>query len=416
MSYVAPYGMKRNGRDKQPSVLANNGGSSSIKFALFAFEPGGRRILDGRIEGIGGRRPRLLTKVSGESKTASAAVSAADHRAAADALLRWIGDRAGTWSVRAVGHRFVHGGPGRGRPCRLTPAVLARLKRNVAMDPEHLPDEIALAEAVTRAFPGIPQVACFDTAFHAGLPGVARLLPIPRRYETKGIRRYGFHGLSYQFLTAELARREARASARRRVILAHLGSGASLAAVRRGRSIDTSMGFTPAAGIPMATRSGDLDPGLNLYLASSEGMGVRAFNRMVTAESGLLGMSGTSGDIRDLLRIERQDPRAAQAIAVFCYEAKKCIGAYAAALGGLDTLVFSGGIGEHSPAVRARICQGLEFLGLALDRKANARHAAVISSRRSRVTVRVIPTDEEAMIARLVRGVLRSARGRQSIS
>ena len=241
---------------------------------------------------------------------------------------------------------------------------------------------------------------------------MARLLPIPRRYEKKGLRRYGFHGLSYAFLLAELKRLDGTEAARGRVVLAHLGSGASLAAVRRGRPVDTSMAFTPAAGIPMATRSGDLDPGLGPYLARSEGLSSAAFGRLVTTESGLLGMSGTSGDIRELLRRERGDPHAAEALAVFCYQAKKFLGAYAAALGGLDTLIFSGGIGENSPVVRARICRGLDFLGLALDPARNARSAAVISSRRSRVTVRVMPTDEEAMIARLARRALRPGRPR----
>ena len=349
-----------------------------------------------------------MSTVPGAGRAITRTVAAASHRAAAHAVLAWVREQAGAGAIQAVGHRFVHGGPQGGAPRLLTPAVFSQLHRLIAMDPEHLPDEIALAEAVAEQFPGVPQVACFDTAFHSGLPAVARLLPIPRRYEKRGIRRYGFHGLSYEFLLSELRRQAGARLAQGRVILAHLGSGASLAAVYRGRSRDTSMAFTPAAGIPMATRSGDLDPGLVRYLEETEGMSVAAFNRMVTTESGLRGLSGTSSDVRDLLRIERKDPRAAQAVAVFCYQVKKWIGAYAAALGGVDALVFSGGIGEHSAIVRARICAGLEFLGLALDPRRNRRGKGIISGPRSQVSVRVIPTDEEARIAYHVRRVLRA--------
>jgi acetate kinase len=245
-------------------------------------------------------------------------------------------------------------------------------------------------------------VACFDTAFHDDLPRVARLLPIPRRYEAQGVRRYGFHGLSYAFLMGELARLAGEKAAQGRVILAHLGNGASLAAVRDGHSVDTSMSFTPTAGVPMSTRSGDLDPGLLWYLARTQKMTAKQFNEMVNFQSGLLGISETSSDMRDLLKHETQDVRAAEAVALFCYQAKKWIGAFAAALNGLDTLVFAGGIGENAPPVRARICEGLEFLGIALDEKRNAANAGVISTAAGRVAVRVIHTDEELMIARIV--------------
>jgi acetate kinase len=250
--------------------------------------------------------------------------------------------------------------------------------------------------------PALPQVACFDTAFHGTMPRVARTLPIPRRLEAKGVRRYGFHGLSYSFLMEELRRVAGARASRGRVILAHLGNGASMAAVRKGGSIDTTMGFTPAAGLVMSTRSGDLDPGIVGFLARTEGMTAPEFQKMVNRDSGLLGVSGTSSDMRDLLGRESRDIRAAEAVALFCYQARKWIGAYAAALGGLDTLVFSGGIGENSPAVRARICRGLGFLGVALDARRNAANAPVISRPAGRVAVRVIRTDEELMIARSV--------------
>jgi acetate kinase len=283
----------------------------------------------------------------------------------------------------------------------VTGALLAELKAITPYDPEHLPREIELIEAMGRRFPRLPQVACFDTAFHRSMPRVATILPIPRRYQSRGVQRYGFHGLSYTFLLQELARRGDPAAARGRVVMAHLGSGASLAAVRDGRCIDTSMGFTPASGLPMSTRSGDLDPGLMYFFALTEGMDAATFQKMTNHESGLLGVSETSSDMRDLLAREREDVRAAEAVALFCYQAKKWIGAYSAALGGLDTLVFAGGIGENSAPIRARICDGLEFLGVELHAQRNARNAPVVSSDAGRVTVRLIRTDEESVIAGL---------------
>jgi acetate kinase len=281
----------------------------------------------------------------------------------------------------------------------ITPKLLAELKSIKPYDPEHLPSEIELIELVAKRLADVPQVACFDTAFHRSMPRHASLLPIPRRYAAKGVQRYGFHGLSYTYLLAELARLGDPAAARGRVILAHLGNGASLAAVLDGKSVDTSMGFTPTAGLVMSTRTGDLDPGVMSFLAATESMDVKRFDRMVTHESGLLGISETSSDIRDLLERESTDVRAAEAVAVFCYQVKKWIGAFAAALGGVDTLVFAGGIGENASVIRARICEGLQFLGIDLDEQLNARSAAVISSGTRGVSVRVIRTDEESVIA-----------------
>jgi acetate kinase len=316
--------------------------------------------------------------------------------------------------LTAVGHRVVHGGPKYSEPQLITKEMVGELRQLTPFDPEHLPEEILLTEAFHRRFPDLPQVACFDTAFHHDLPRVARILPIPRRYEAQGVRRYGFHGLSYAFLMGELARLAGAQAAQGRVILAHLGNGASLAAVRGGKPVDTSMSFTPTAGLPMSTRSGDLDPGLVWYLARAENMSAKQFNEMVNFQSGLLGVSETSSDMRDLLDHETQDARAAEAVALFCYQAKKWIGAFAAALGGLDTLVFAGGIGENAPVVRSRICDGLGFLGIEIDEKKNEANEGVISSdarvaadgAASRVAVRVIHTDEELMIAKTVCGVL----------
>ena len=318
----------------------------------------------------------------------------------------WIEERSGREALTAVGHRVVHGGPKYSKPQRITAEMVEELRRLSPFDPEHLPEEILLTEAFHRRFPDLPQVACFDTAFHHDLPRVARLLPIPRRYEAQGVRRYGFHGLSYAFLMGELARLAGTEAAQARVILAHLGNGASLAAVRDGKSIDTSMSFTPAAGLVMSTRSGDLDPGLISYMARSEQMTAMQFDQMVNLESGLLGVSETSSDLRDLLAQEAGDVRAAEAVALFCYQVKKWIGSFAAALGGLDTLVFAGGIGENAPTVRARICDGLGFLGIELEEKRNAANEGVISAEASRVAVRVIRTDEELMIANSVCRVL----------
>jgi acetate kinase len=270
-----------------------------------------------------------------------------------------------------------------------------------------LPAEIELIEAFRRRHPKLPQIACFDTAFHRTMPRVAKLLPIPRRYDVKGVERYGFHGLSYAYLVEELARLGDPAATKGRVILAHLGNGASLAAVRDGKSIDTSMGFTPTAGLVMSTRSGDLDPGVAPYLARTEQMTTKQFYEMVNHESGLLGVSEISSDMRDLLAKEAADMRAAEAVALFCYQAKKWIGSFAAALGGLDTLVFAGGIGENASPVRARICDGLGFLGIEVNESHNAANAEVISTDASRATVRVIRTDEELMIARSVCRTLR---------
>ncbi len=293
-----------------------------------------------------------------------------------------------------------------GDPEPVTPELLDELHRLIPYDPDHLPLEIELMEALRRRHPALPQVACFDTAFHRTMPRVASLLTIPRRYEAAGVRRYGFHGLSYAFLMEELIRLGDGAATQGRVILAHLGNGASLAAVRDGKSIDTSMGFTPAAGLMMGSRSGDLDPGLVAYLARTEQMSATQFDDMVNHASGLLGVSEISSDLRDLLARESDDVRAAEAVALFCYQAKKWIGSFAAALGGLDTLVFAGGIGENAPLVRGRICDELGFLGVELHAERNAANASLISTDGEGVAVRVVRTDEELMIARSVIRVL----------
>ena len=387
-------------------VLTINGGSSSIKFALFEVGDSLQRILEGGIDRIG--LPKAILKVKGlnQADNFSRPVVVPDHTVAAGVLMDWIEECLGSDTLTAVGHRVVHGGPKYSKPQGITAEMVKDLHSLSPFDPEHLPEEILLTEAFNRRFPDLPQVACFDTAFHHDIPTVARLLPIPRRYETQGVRRYGFHGLSYAFLMEELARVAGTEAAKGRVILAHLGNGASLAAVHYGKSIDTSMSFTPTAGVPMSTRSGDLDPGLVWYLASTEKMNAKQFNEMVNFKSGLLGVSETSSDMHDLLDHEKQDARAAEAVALFCYQVKKYIGSFAAALGGLETLVFAGGIGENAPLIRTRICDGLGFLGIELEKNRNAANEDVISTDASRIAVRVIHTDEELMIAKMVCQVL----------
>lgn len=389
-----------------PCILTVNGGSSSIKFAWFTPGHGLQRILSGRIEGIGLRRGSFTVKGLNASDNFSRPVAVPNHTAAVSVLMDWIHHRFKQGGLAAVGHRVVHGGPKYWEPQRITPRMIASLRRLSPFDPEHLPEEILLIDAFRRRFPKLPQIACFDTAFHHDLPRVARLLPIPRRFEAKGIRRYGFHGLSCAYLMEELARVAGRKAANGRVILAHFGNGASLTAVHHGRSVDTSMSFTPTAGLPMSTRSGDLDPGLGWYLARNERLTAKQFHHMVNHESGLLGVSETSSDMRELLARERRDARAAEAVALFCYQVRKWICAFAGAMEGLDTLIFAGGIGENAAEVRARICEKLRFIGVRLDSKKNRANAAVISRGASPVTVRVMRTDEELVIARSVCNIL----------
>jgi acetate kinase len=377
-------------------VLAMNGGSSSIKFALYQTGEPLERKLVGKIDRIGLSGTNLTFHDLTQSQQVSRSIQATDQRSAVNFLVDTLEEQIGFASVSAVGHRVVHGMK-HTEPESVTQGLLDELHRISSYDPDHLP---------RQRYPKLPQVACFDTAFHRTMPRAAKLLPIPRRFDAMGIQRYGFHGLSYAYLMKELGNVAGTKVAQGRVILAHLGNGASLAAVRDGWSIDTSMGFTPAGGLIMGTRSGDLDPGVAWYMMQAEHLTPQQFNHLINHESGLLGVSETSSDMRDLLAHESEDVRAAEAVALFCYQVKKWIGAFAAALGGVNTLVFAGGIGENAPLVRARICDGLGFLGIEIDEKRNAANAHVISAETSRVTVRVMHTDEELMIAKTVCRVL----------
>jgi acetate kinase len=381
-------------------IVTVNGGSSSLKFAIFEPCHPPARVVSGRVERVGLPGARLVVTGSGGQLREDRPVDVAGPDAAVGLLTDWVQHAFGFRAVAAVGHRVVHGGARYDQPVRVTEGMLEDLRRLAPLDPDHIPCEVALIEAFRRLDPGLPQVACFDTTFHRSLPRVAQIVPIPRRYEALGVRRYGFHGLSYAYLMEELDRVAGPEAARGRVILAHLGSGASLAAVRDGRCLDTTMGFTPTSGLVMGTRPGDLDPGLVGFLARAEGMTPDRFHQVISHESGLLGVSETSPDLRDLLAREAEDVRAAEAVALFCYRVRTGIGALAAALGGLDTLVFAGGIGENAPEVRRRALLGLDFLGIVLEGPRNQEHAAVISAEGGAVTVRVIRTDEEAVIAR----------------
>ena len=384
-----------------PRILCINGGSSSIKFAVYQNGPVMQRLLYGQIDRIGQPHARLTCRHVADQHRESHDLPSGEHAAAVLALMDWLPRQPELAGLAGIGHRVVHG-MRHMEPERVTLALLDELRVIQMHDPDHLPGEIALIEALTACYPDLAQVACFDTAFHRSMPRVALQLAVPRYLEARGLQRYGFHGLSYAYLMEELERIAGHAAARGRVVLAHLGSGASMAAVLGGTGIDTSMGFTPNSGLPMGTRSGDVEPGVLNYLERVEGMTGSQIDDMLNHASGLRGVSGTSPDMRDLLALEATDVRAAEAVALFCYQAKKCVGAYAAALGGLDTLVFAGGVGEHAAPVRARICAGLGFLGLELDPERNGVHAGVISTDSSRVTVRVIRTDEEQMIARSV--------------
>jgi acetate kinase len=393
---------KESSEKSTPSgILTINGGSSSIKFALYQTGEPLELTQKGNVDRIGLPGTNLTFSNSKGNQKGNLILKSTDNKSASNFLIDWLEKQNGFSSVKAVGHRVVHG-MHHTEPELITNELLDELHRITPYDPDHLPDEIELIETFRRRHPKLPQVACFDTAFHSSMPRVAKLLPIPRRFDARGIQRYGFHGLSYTYLMEELSHVKGSNAANGRVILAHLGSGASLAAVRDGKSIDTSMGFTPAGGLTMGTRPGDLDPGVAWYLMQSENLTPKEFSNLINHDSGLLGISETSSDMQDLLAKETTDVRAAEAVALFCYQAKKWIGAFTAALGGLDTLVFSGGIGENSPAVRSRICEGLGFLGIGLEEKRNMANAPVISKENGMVVIRVIHTEEELMIARKV--------------
>ncbi len=400
---------KSAGKADASTLLTLNAGSSSLKFAVFSTEAPSndtssaerqpKRIVAGDVSRIGHSGATLRISKAGEAKVETAC-DAPDQARALEVVLEKLDALAPLSRVVAVGHRIVHGGRDNDGARLVTKELLEELNDLSSLDPNHMPSELALVRAMQKKLADIPHVACFDTAFHRTMPRVARLVSIDRKYEEEGIERYGFHGLSYAFVVSELERVAGREAAQGRLVVAHLGSGSSLAAIHHGRSVDTTMGFTPTSGVMMGTRSGDLDPGILLYLLRKHGLDSKALDELVNARSGLLGVSGTSSDVRDLLEREATDERAKEALALFCYQVKKSIGALATVLGGIDTLVFTGGIGENSPEIRARIADGLEHLGITLDETSNEKNSAVISQHRSSKTVRIVQTDEEVILAR----------------
>ncbi|HVT49850.1 MAG TPA: acetate/propionate family kinase [Vicinamibacterales bacterium] len=386
-------------------ILTINAGSSSLKAARYDMTGGERRTYALEAERIGQSGGRLrVTRAAGETLL-DRRQALPDHAAALRAFVAWT-EREGVPPPDAIGHRIVHGGRRHRDPEALTEEVMADLDALAPIDPDHLPQSLAVVRAAGEIHPGIPAFACFDTAFHQTMPAVAESYPLPSKFAGDAdIIRYGFHGLSCEYIVGALASIDP-AAASGRVVIAHLGNGASLTAVRDGLSLDTTMGFTPTGGLVMGTRSGDLDPGVLLYLMRAKGLSADDVSRLVNHDAGLAGVSGLSGDMRDLLDRESADPRAARAIALFCYAARKFLGSLVAVLGGLDTLVFTGGIGEHAAPIRARIASGFDFLGLDLDPARNDRHEPVISRDGSHVIVRVMPTNEDVVIARHVRRLL----------
>lgn len=390
--------------NENSNVLTINAGSSSIKFAWYEVNENPKQIFSGRIERVGLEHSLLTIKNKNDQKK-EYKINASDFRKATASLIEWLEDETDFKNIKAIGHRIVHGKQ-HNQAEIITDELLKELHRISEYDPDHLPAEIEIIELLKQEHPGVLQVACFDTAFHTTIPEVAKLFAIPKNYYDEGIQRYGFHGLSYSYLMEEL-KKQNEAEANGRIILAHLGNGASLAAVKYGKCIDTSMGFTPAGGVVMSTRSGDLDPGVAWYLIQ-KGMEAKAFNYLINHKSGLLGISGTSSDMHDLLQHEKENQDAALAINIFCYQVKKYIGGYAAALGGLDTLVFSGGIGENAVSIRARICEGLYYAGIRLNEEKNNKNEWQISNDESTVKVYVIPTNEEIMIAKTTAAICES--------
>lgn len=381
-------------------ILTLNAGSSSLKFACYRMGNREELLLHGNLQRIGLPDGTVAIHMGNGAVIVQRTQSLPDHAQALAVLLPVLHEHLQGQALFAAGHRIVHGGPRLTRSQPITPAVVETLRELVPLAPNHLPGEIVVIEGITRALPELPQAACFDTAFHQTMPKVACTLALPREYSDGGVRRYGFHGLSFEYILEELRREAGTDAAAGRLVIAHLGNGASLAAVRQGRGVDTTMGLTPLGGLVMSTRSGDLDPGVVLYLQREKGVSVAQAEELLSKRSGLLGVSGLSSDMADLLRQESTNGQAAEAIALFCYQAAKYIAAMTVAAGGLDTLIFTAGIGEHAAPIRARICGQLAFLGIQLDEQHNQQHAPVISTAASAVTVRVMHTDEELMIAR----------------
>jgi acetate kinase len=384
------------------AILVLNAGSSSIKFCVFRLDQGGGAVvreLRGQVSGLGTAARFTMRRDESVVLDRSLGDGSLSHASALAQVLDVIEARLGGAQIVGVGHRVVHGGLEFMAPTVLTHGVLARLERYVPLAPLHQPHNLAAIRVMLERLPGVPEIACFDTAFHRSIPEVAQLFALPPRFAAAGVRRYGFHGLSYEYVASQLPSLDARAASGRTVVF-HLGNGASMCAMQAGRSVATTMGFTAVDGLPMGTRCGSLDPGVLLFMMDELALGPRELEQLLYHESGLLGLSGLSSDVRDLLA--SREPSAAAALDVFVYRAGRELGSLAAALGGLDAVVFTAGIGENQPEIRARICRGAGWLGLELDAAANQRHGPTISAPGSGVLAYVVPTDEESMIARHV--------------
>jgi acetate kinase len=392
-------------------ILTVNSGSSSIKFSLYEMGPRELRRLSGQAERIGESEGLLKVKDGNGKTLAEPSLAFPDHRQALKAVLEWLKENPSGQSLEAVGHRLVHGGRRYGASQWVTKDLMIELRQLIPLAPAHLPHEIEAIEAIRGYYPEVKQAVSFDTAFHRKMPEVAQVYALPRNLWHEGILRYGFHGLSCEYVLGELAPKAGSDADDRRIIIAHLGHGCSMTAVRHGQSVDNTMGLTPIGGLVMSRRPGDLDPGVILYLLQQKGMSASEVSDLVNRKGGLIGISPRGDDMRDLLEREKEDPLAALAIAVFCHQAKKFLGALVAILGGLDTLVFTGGIGENAPAIRWRICDGLAFMGVRLDVTRNQASASVISRENSAVLVRVIRTNEELVIARHTYQLLRKEEG-----
>ena len=392
-------------------VLTVNAGSSSIKLDLLKVgsdDQDDRHHQNATVTGIGQTGAQFITR-HGDGEEETQSLDQSDRSSAISTLTNWLREKADHHSIIGIGHRIVHGGPNHSQPELITDALVEDFRKYINFDPEHLLIALELIEVMREQLPELPQVACFDTNFFHDLPKIAQLLPVPRKYQAEGLRRYGFHGLSYDYLLGEFRRVAGEQAANGRIIFAHLGTGASLAALYQGKPIDTTMSFTPASGLMMSTRSGDLDPGIARYMQVVYGLGIEEYNDIVNFQSGLLGMSELSADMQVLQQYEASNEAAAEAISLFVYQVKKSIGSLATTLGGIDSIVFSGGIGENSVAIRSRICQGLGFLGIELDEAKNQEHAECVSVAGSRVGVHVIKTYEAQVIINQVLQTLQAA-------
>jgi acetate kinase len=394
------------------NILTINSGSSSIKFSLYRMGSVETAVLSGTIGGIS-RGSGIFHVKDGDGRTVlESHLQPRDHGAALREIIKWLKSSPAAQHFDSIGHRLVHGGNRFSSPHLVTPDLMETLDELMPLAPDHLPHEINAIKVFEGSYPDIKQVACFDTAFHRSMPGIAQIYALPGDLRRQGVLRYGFHGLSYEYILGELRKEAGMKASEGRVVVAHLGNGASMVALKNGTSMDTTMGFSPAGGLVMSTRSGDLDPGVILYLFREKALDVPAVNRMVNKEGGLLGVSGISPDMKDLLDAEAENQHAAEAVDLFCYQARKFLGAFAAVLGGLDILIFTGGIGENAPSIRRRICENMEFLGIRLDSIRNDVNAPLISYDHSPTTVRVMKTNEELMIARHTYNLIREQSGK----